>query len=731
MGIGKKASVQLETWLTAFDRRRRVARLGAGIPALGLMVYLLITKPTGGVGIFASSVLLVVTLATSLTFRPVHAFLASIPGAAVIGYTSYLGNQDMGLAIGTGIGVALSAFVVSTLGDVNHRLREAESEIDRQQSELVRSFETSNAQLKRQRALFACANALLVPGEETSVDVALLRVAEATGADAAAIWKNEDIPESGLVARQVGWASTRETDVESPPPSLSWSRFPNMMTRISSGSVFSFTSRSEVPYPDRAGFELNRPIEAAIDVPVMVDGHWSGMVSAFSLAGRKQWSTEDVSLLNTIANMIAAWWAREETVVRLHELIGQRDHSLELQTALIDASRTLLEQTEDNPVTGVLEIIRTAVGADIAYLADFYDDELVGPAVRRTSEVTSSGISTVPAEPVSWSARPYAFEALAAGRPYVFDNVRDLPDRERRYYSSNNDSTNAEIAFPVLAENRILAIVGVGSFEPRSWTPSEIRTIGTVARMLAAQAQRAKDQEALEGLVIAKDRFIASVSHELRTPMAVVMGLSSELATRRSDFTEAEVTEFIDLIARQSMDVSHIIEDLLVSTRVQEVGITVIPEPMRLDDQVREVLADLPQEYTFKISTIELEPALVLADPRRVRQVVRNLITNSHRHGGDEVKVTVRNTTDTAELIVADNGPGLSAEQKEHLFEAYSAFSSNPGRPPTIGLGLNVSFQLARLMNGSITYQSDPSPRFILELPMVSAGEVAESVKTR
>lgn len=73
----------------------------------------------------------------------------------------------------------------------------------------------------------------------------------------------------------------------------------------------------------------------------------------------------------------------------------------------------------------------------------------------------------------------------------------------------------------------------------------------------------------------AENRFIASVSHELRTPMAVVMGLSSELNTRRHAFTDEEVGEFIELIIRQSSEVGNIIEDLLVSARASAASITV------------------------------------------------------------------------------------------------------------------------------------------------------------
>ena len=135
-------------------------------------------------------------------------------------------------------------------------------------------------------------------------------------------------------------------------------------------------------------------------------------------------------------------------------------------------------------------------------------------------------------------------------------------------------------------------------------------------------------------MVKAKDSFIASVSHELRTPMAVVMGLSSELDARWSDFSQEEVTEFIDLIARESRAVSHIIEDLLIAARASAESITMLPELIRLDEVVAEAIAGMPLDTTHRLTSSSLAEVATLADPLRVRQIVRNLVANSHRHGG-------------------------------------------------------------------------------------------------
>ena len=146
----------------------------------------------------------------------------------------------------------------------------------------------------------------------------------------------------------------------------------------------------------------------------------------------------------------------------------------------------------------------------------------------------------------------------------------------------------------------------------------------------------------LEDLVSAKDRFIGSVSHELRTPLAVVVGLAAELEEHVDTFTVEERDEFLGMIRRQSTEVSDIIDDLLVSTRIAETELTVINERFRLDELVSGVLRDLPLEITAKVAAVQLAATEVEADPLRTRRIVRNLITNANRYGGDRIEITVQ-----------------------------------------------------------------------------------------
>jgi len=207
-------------------------------------------------------------------------------------------------------------------------------------------------------------------------------------------------------------------------------------------------------------------------------------------------------------------------------------------------------------------------------------------------------------------------------------------------------------------------------------------------------------QRRLEGLIESKDRFLASVAHELRTPLTAVVGFAQELKDELQLYGEGEKEEFRELIAFHSAELSHIIEDLLVWARGDIGEVRVSLEKIDLATGVRQSLTSI------KGGNVEVEEpegsVQAYADPARLRQIVRNLTTNAHRYGGDEVSVQVRRLNGHATVEVKDNGPEMRAEDMNRIFEPYIRSDSGPTTPGSIGLGLTVSRSLARLQGGDL-----------------------------
>ena len=219
--------------------------------------------------------------------------------------------------------------------------------------------------------------------------------------------------------------------------------------------------------------------------------------------------------------------------------------------------------------------------------------------------------------------------------------------------------------------------------------------------------------DAMAELVKAKDEFIAKVSHELRTPLTAVIGLTSELNSLDS-LSEDERVELMHLVSDQAAEMSYIVDDLLVAARA-EIG-TIAIDSVVVD--MGEQLIDTIDGLGISIAEVPSSVPSVTADPSRVRQILRNLLTNAQRYGGTEVRVVAGAIFDKAWLEVRDDGEGV-AEDATRVFEPYA--TAHAGVPGSVGLGLSVSRQLAELMGGSLTYHRDLGESvFRLELPLAS-----------
>lgn len=208
----------------------------------------------------------------------------------------------------------------------------------------------------------------------------------------------------------------------------------------------------------------------------------------------------------------------------------------------------------------------------------------------------------------------------------------------------------------------------------------------------------------LEELVRSKDQFIAAVSHELRTPLSSVLGFA-QLAQAEID-GNGTIGMMIGEVADQSAEMAAIIDDLLVAARSSFEKVPTAPRIIDLAEEVSGVV-DAVSPRLAVLPTGSFEAVHAYADPIRVRQIIRNLLTNADRYGGDRVMLQTRVSSDQAVLEVRDSGGPLPQELRDRIFEPYESSGPVRGQPAAIGLGLAVSRTLAQLMDGSLEYRHD------------------------
>jgi signal transduction histidine kinase len=245
-------------------------------------------------------------------------------------------------------------------------------------------------------------------------------------------------------------------------------------------------------------------------------------------------------------------------------------------------------------------------------------------------------------------------------------------------------------------------------------------TLGVSLVALADITHLRAEEEALAELIKAKDAFIASISHELRTPLTAVLGLSHEMSS--VEMGEPERMELMSLVSGQADEMAYIVEDLLVAARA-EIG-TVTIEPTTVELELELALA-LDGVSTTPIEAPTGLPA-VYADPMRVRQILRNLLTNLSRYGGEQRRILGGRIGDKAWIEIRDNGPGVPPQDAERIFLPYA--TAHSGVAGSVGLGLSVARQLASLMGGSLAYLRDSGESvFRLELPVDRASALASA----
>ncbi len=225
-------------------------------------------------------------------------------------------------------------------------------------------------------------------------------------------------------------------------------------------------------------------------------------------------------------------------------------------------------------------------------------------------------------------------------------------------------------------------------------------------------------QRTLEKLIAGKDRFVASISHELRTPLATVLGLSQELYELWDHFESDEARELMGLIALGATDLATLVEDLLLAAQIEVgEGVQAKAEDFELWTVVDQAVGDCVTAGELSMRPpIEQSDVRCFADPGRVGQIIRNLVSNAARYGGGKIDIILRSDPQPT-VQVCDDGPGIPPAEWERIFNAHEQTGTD-GTRGALGLGLAISRQLADIMNGSLKYSYvNGTNAFTLTLP--------------
>ena len=244
-----------------------------------------------------------------------------------------------------------------------------------------------------------------------------------------------------------------------------------------------------------------------------------------------------------------------------------------------------------------------------------------------------------------------------------------------------------------------------------------------------------QDLTPLEEIERQRAEFLGTVSHELRAPLTSIKGSAAALMRTPSTLDAAETQQFLRIIDNQADHILDLIGELLDAARIDAGVLSVSPEPSDAAVLVDRAVGLFQSGGGRSNVSIDLRPDLprVLADRRRVEQVLTNLLTNAARYSPESSTIRVGAAIEGVHVAisVADDGVGVSAERLPYLFRRFFRAEGDHGDGVGTGLGLAVCKGIVEAHGGRIRAESDGPGRGATFTFTLLAAEEAASVSDR
>jgi signal transduction histidine kinase len=283
------------------------------------------------------------------------------------------------------------------------------------------------------------------------------------------------------------------------------------------------------------------------------------------------------------------------------------------------------------------------------------------------------------------------------------------------------------LAIRVSQSDQLFSALGAAAADAKEMPVVEIGLVAPASRTLQARffpIHGAEGHHLGLGLVLRditrekeldqmKSQLLSTVSHELRTPLASIKGFATTLLRDDVNWDELSRREFLSIINEESDRLSELIGNLLDMSQIEAGTLRVEPEPTDLQPLIRETATEFQMmTHDHQITVyLPLDLPPVLADARRARQVVRNLVENAIKYSpdGGPITISAEARVDDIQVSVTDHGIGIEPQQLEHIFDRfYQVDSASTRKVGGSGLGLSICKAIIEAHEGRIWVASRP-----------------------
>lgn len=246
-----------------------------------------------------------------------------------------------------------------------------------------------------------------------------------------------------------------------------------------------------------------------------------------------------------------------------------------------------------------------------------------------------------------------------------------------------------------------------------------------VSERIRAQNEAQVALEREKDLHELKTRFVSMASHEFRTPLSTILSSISLVAQYNSPEVEDKRNRHINRIKSKVAELTNILNDFLSIDKLEAGKMTAFLQPFNICELVSETIAEL-RPITKKGQRLLVDFVLntgeVKSDAQILKQCVMNLISNAikYSHEGGDIKIHVSDSNNKLCISVQDYGIGIPLKDQKHMFDKFFR-AHNSSHIQGTGLGLNIVKKYLKLIDGSITFQSEEGIGSIFTIHLVKA----------
>jgi signal transduction histidine kinase len=428
----------------------------------------------------------------------------------------------------------------------------------------------------------------------------------------------------------------------------------------------------------------------------------------------------------------------QESETSLEQRVAARTRDLEVAA---DVSRQITTILDLNKLLDAI-VERTKAGFNLYHVSIFLYDET---SQRVTLEAGAGSVGKLlKAEGRSFYVpedQGLVPTSVRTRQPVVINNVT----QESQYAPNPHlPNTRSEIALPMLFGEKVVGVLDLQSELLERFSEDDIRIMKTLAEHIAIAVENARlyDQQVqfaqqLREIDEVKSRFLASMSHELRTPLNAILNFTRFVSSGIMGPVTEKQLEALNKVTGSGRHLLALINDVLDITKIESGMLNLFVETdinlqLELETVVataETLLSEKPQVKLIR----DIDPQLpdIVADKRRIRQILLNLVSNACKFtDAGSVTVSAHLNCDKILMSVKDTGPGIAPEEQSGLFEAFRQTKVGLSQGGGTGLGLAIALRLAQAHEGRLWLESEVGvgSTFYVEIPSASESLKAQII---